>query len=512
MAIENNIEIYSEAYLRKYAAGELSNAEMHKIEAMALDDPFLADALDGYIAISSSVDTTTNNSQNNNVFTKAKLNNVFKIKSWKSISAAAGILFAVGIGSYLVFSGKDGKTKENGTDIAANIDNTNKVVSDSSFTNQLKDEAAKDIIAKEDVQKALDKPLIRPGDIRLVMPPSQPINIPRDNNSYPLDIAPSKDNAAEISAAPPAVAPIQAEAPKGAPVTPAPTQAAKPNADLAMEKKVVEAPRQDSLLAQQDSRINIDQNRSRNVLSTNQAAGNLAKRYGDKYNNNARVQQANVPANSFGFNATIVNPANEQLSFANINLINEGLLTYASNKGFFNYKGLDSVITLDVAANGYKSKKVTLLPGNNNNTIVLEPLDDNSSKDEKFKKEVESDADVKSNTVKVSKARLAEKVSQIYILPSSNITNDIYPVDSWNLYETYLNNNTIYNRVSNKIKTSGLLILSFTVDKEGYPTNIVVTKSVEKLQDEDAMRLLRSGPKWKVIGSNRARQLSIVFK
>jgi hypothetical protein len=506
MAIENNIEMYSEAYLRKYAAGELSNAEMHQLEAMALDDPFLADALDGYIAAATLINTTVNNNQRNNLFTRAKLNNVFKIKSWKSITAAAGILFAVGIGSYIVFSGK---TKDNAPEIAANTDNSNKVIADSSFTNQLKDEAAKDIIAKEDVQKALEKPLIRPGDIRLVSPPQTAI-VPQGDNNLHYNVTPDKDNTADIQAPSLKTEPITTDANASAPA--APSQVAKPNADAAIERKVLEEPRQDSSIAQPDSRINAEQTRYRNVLSTNQAAGNLVKRYGDKYTSNSRIQQSNVKLNSFGFNATIVNQANEQLSFANINLIEKGLLTYASNKGFFNYNSLDSVITLDVTANGYKSKKVTLLPNDKNNTIVLEPLDDNANNGEAFKKQAEREEDVKSNTVNVSKARLSEKMSQIYILPSSNITNDIYPKDSWSLYETYLNNNTIYNRVSNNIKTPGLLILSFTIDKDGYPTNIVVTKSLEKLQDEDAIRLLRSGPKWNVTGSNRSRQLSIVFK
>ncbi|SDM67353.1 energy transducer TonB [Siphonobacter aquaeclarae] len=37
--------------LRRYAAGTLSDAEQHRVERAALDDPFVADALDGFLAM-----------------------------------------------------------------------------------------------------------------------------------------------------------------------------------------------------------------------------------------------------------------------------------------------------------------------------------------------------------------------------------------------------------------------------------------------------------------------------
>jgi len=48
MASNNNIINYTAADIEKYHKGKLSTKEMHDLEKAALDDPFLADALEGY--------------------------------------------------------------------------------------------------------------------------------------------------------------------------------------------------------------------------------------------------------------------------------------------------------------------------------------------------------------------------------------------------------------------------------------------------------------------------------
>ena len=48
MSEEKNIINYTATDIEKYWNGKLSPAEMHSIEKAAMDDPFLADALEGY--------------------------------------------------------------------------------------------------------------------------------------------------------------------------------------------------------------------------------------------------------------------------------------------------------------------------------------------------------------------------------------------------------------------------------------------------------------------------------
>src|SRR6478752_10519925 len=47
---QEHIKIYSARDIQQYLEGKLSPAEMHAIEKAALDDPFLADAIEGYAA------------------------------------------------------------------------------------------------------------------------------------------------------------------------------------------------------------------------------------------------------------------------------------------------------------------------------------------------------------------------------------------------------------------------------------------------------------------------------
>ena len=48
MAIDNNIKNFTADDIEKYHKGVLSAKEMHDLEKAAMDDPFLADALEGY--------------------------------------------------------------------------------------------------------------------------------------------------------------------------------------------------------------------------------------------------------------------------------------------------------------------------------------------------------------------------------------------------------------------------------------------------------------------------------
>ena len=45
---DHNHKIYTAADFERYYSGKMSDAEMHALERSALDDPFLADALEGY--------------------------------------------------------------------------------------------------------------------------------------------------------------------------------------------------------------------------------------------------------------------------------------------------------------------------------------------------------------------------------------------------------------------------------------------------------------------------------
>ncbi|MGZ3852290.1 MAG: energy transducer TonB, partial [Flavisolibacter sp.] len=76
---------------------------------------------------------------------------------------------------------------------------------------------------------------------------------------------------------------------------------------------------------------------------------------------------------------------------------------------------------------------------------------------------------------------------------------DDYVADNFNLPEEY------------KTKTGeGEVQLSFDVDRNGQPTNITVIKSLCQKCDEEAIRLLKEGPKWKKKKDKKGK-LTITF-
>jgi hypothetical protein len=72
------------------------------------------------------------------------------------------------------------------------------------------------------------------------------------------------------------------------------------------------------------------------------------------------------------------------------------------------------------------------------------------------------------------------------------------PVKGWMDYNKYLSDNS-----SLFSKCKGQMVLSFIINKKGYPIKIDVEKSLSLECDEKAMKLLRDGPKWISVPNKR---------
>ena len=66
------------------------------------------------------------------------------------------------------------------------------------------------------------------------------------------------------------------------------------------------------------------------------------------------------------------------------------------------------------------------------------------------------------------------------------------PVDGWAGFDSYLSEN---NKLA-KAKSGKFVELSFLIDDQGRPSAIIVVKSADKEYDEEAVRLIKEGPKW----------------
>jgi len=108
---ENNIQGFTAADIEKYWKGKLSAAEMHAIEKAAMDDPFLADALEGYknIDLGEAGLDSLNERLDKRVGAVVPFLNL-KRKRFTWVRAAAAIIIIVGVGllvQQLVFSDRN---------------------------------------------------------------------------------------------------------------------------------------------------------------------------------------------------------------------------------------------------------------------------------------------------------------------------------------------------------------------------------------------------------------------
>jgi len=88
------------------------------------------------------------------------------------------------------------------------------------------------------------------------------------------------------------------------------------------------------------------------------------------------------------------------------------------------------------------------------------------------------------------------------------IIDTLEPAEGYVSFDDYVANNL---RMPEEIrdKPSGEVQLSFDVDKDGQATNITVVKSLCQKCDEEAIRLLKEGPKWK---KKKNKKGKITFK
>ena len=112
---------YTAEYIQLYLSGKMPNKEMHELEAAALEDTFLADAIDGY--------ENKDNVDNDLAFLREKINNRDSKKSsiqirklYTSLSIAASLLIVFSIAYFLInntdhkqqkLSSNDVKPKQN---------------------------------------------------------------------------------------------------------------------------------------------------------------------------------------------------------------------------------------------------------------------------------------------------------------------------------------------------------------------------------------------------------------
>lgn len=401
--------------IQRYHSGGMSPQEMHLLEKAALDDPFLADALEGYTLTATPVQDMAEIRERLKERTESRKVVPFFSRN-PLFRAAAIILFIVGAG-WLAWQVSFRPRNE----IAIQPTPTQEKVQEPNLASPV-DALAADSVA------------VTPPAITEEEPPAV---TPRNKEIAPLPYTQS-----------PAVTRSRPQ-PVQAPSAPAQARARK------AEEQDLEI--QNSEAARKETASN---------------------RYDEAYRQ--RTTQANEsprngqPVNSY--NGRVVDGQSNAIPFATISNTRDRNRTLTDKDGYFTLKSADTALDATVSAAGYEVNRLQL-ENNRNNTVVL-----------KENKEALEEVVVTSS---YGNKKLTETMQ------TRKVIDTLEPAEGWAYFDDYIARSLEARSDEQLGSVSGEVKLSFEVNRNGEPVNIRVEKSLCPRCDEEAIRLLKEGPKWK---------------
>ena len=390
MSSKNNS--FTAGDIERYHSGKMSMQERHALEKAALDDPFLADALDGYeFSSAPTEDLVKIQTKLDEKLNRKKVIPLFQKYKWISVAAMVVIIAAAG---WLVYS------------ISGNT-------TDSLAVSQEKNDSVTETNSVSAPQIKIDSGSTTGSESASVG--QQTTLNQQAKTALGLSKTKSKDLANNT-----ANQPVKAET------------------------------------AQQESK-DINSDAATSLAVQNEAANKKSF---------SRLENKNAGRN----NATVVEPG--------INKVSEPPSARSMASDNATVKG--------------KRNEVNERDSVKNINVVLHPLPTDSSS-------------LREVVVVAygSQKKSSEKYPRVII-------DTLEPAEGYVKFDDYIASNL---KMPEELKTktvSGEVQLSFDVNKEGQPVNIKVEKSLCQKCDEEAVRLLKDGPKWKK-KKNKKGKLTIKF-
>lgn len=430
MSEEKKYKNYTATDIEKYHKGLLSSKEMNELERAALNDPFLADALEGYAAtnVNVSADLSELEKRLEERTSDKKIVSIDSSKSsfqWWKVAAAVIVLGGAGYLTYQFSTGNQNK------EVAKQIENKNPdyVVpkNDSAVSTKVSSDTVNNLNIQNDLAKATSqkKKLSKPG---------------LDSDKVKKQVTIETHNAAAG------------------------------NLDYKSQTDSVN----NSEIARYSTPLAVEKRKAGN--NKNDLQGLAAKKESledDQFKTNY-------------FRGRIADENNNPLPFANITNTKDNVGTYADAHGNFTLISPDSVLDVQVRSVGFENNVARLKNNVTSNNIVLQ---DNKAAPDKIISFRRPDT-----------SRLRKNNVQF---------EELEPADGWNNYNTYMANNiNLPEDVKRKPAEIGQVELSFDVNENGEPVNIKVEKSLCQKCDEEAIRLIKQGPKWKK-KNKKAKRITI---
>jgi len=468
MANGHTIKTYSATDIEKYHQGLLSPAEMHALEKAALDDPFLADALDGYLDAGPSLQADLEDLKKRLATRTEEKTKIIPLGGsgrsplrWMRAAVLIGVLAGAGTLAYLFMF------KGNEASIA-----------------QAQPESKNPVITNSDTGKNNAPSKLTVSDTSLVTKENgstSSASVKQSTSSYYTDsITLNKEKTGYDQSA------IDA--------SPASEELVVVNEELKdlqkstrwkaadQEKKKAEAAKKENGLS----------------FTTTPAPGTGAPVASSQVKAKALAPAPVYKAEENNFLKTnifrgrVTDGMNLGVPFAKVTNTDDNVGTYTDARGYFNLTSPDSVLNVQVRSIGFENSASQLRNSVPNNQVILQ--NDNRM-----------NALVINNQRSNTNRRAMNNTVQL---------QEPEPADGWENYDTYLSNNLVLpEEYKNKPgNTSAAAVeVSFEVDAKGEPVNIRVEKSLCDKCDKEAIRLVKEGPKWKRAARSGRTTVTIPF-
>ena len=324
---KKHIKQYSAEDIQRYLKGHMSAQEMHAIETAALDDPFLADAIEGFeMAIAGGNEELINKDLNElkNKFSKGSSyrTRVVPINRgpWWQIAAAAMILFTIGLAIY------NNRPEPGDTGNALAINEKKKT--DTSRVQQPEQERSSALSTFMDTQ-----------------------NIP-DKKIPPVTSEPSKDIAS---------APVSSKDETG-------SKNQNKYEDSKDDRVTQTIERADKRKEESFNKPPAAENNNINKQPSIASSGNSEIKAS---RNNELADQIN------NFSGRVVDPNNNPLANASLQVLQNRTSLVTDQSGTFNFSARDTVVDIQVGLVGFEQRNFRLKNSISPSNLVLEPAKQN---------------------------------------------------------------------------------------------------------------------------------------
>jgi len=423
--------------IKKYLAGKLDARAMHELERRALDDPFLADALEGY-------GNAAGDQQKNLADLSARLRDrtdkkVRALTPWRQLSIAASLLVIIGLGAWLVIRSQNAKQDEL-KQVAVNIPSKPKQEQPTVSAPAVPLRAG-DTIARSHVK-------IKHGS---------------DSVSDYFNVSPSRGDAP--TSQPPVLADIQTKRDSttvnflAAKSPPANAYSNTAQADKQAPTDVLKSnPAANDALVQS--------------LSANKPTAKKTRQMVPETLLSARADNVDVkPALRSGSNYTTlvgyVTGNNQPLAGAIVKMAGANFGVATDANGRFELHNVPDNKSLVVKSLGFATKQVKV-NGSDSINVSLDP-----------------------NMTSLAEVAIAKPAVPNTNDDKSSGSTGVHPGAGWKALNDYLNKNA----VSPDGKT-GKVALSFAVDGKGAISGFKVIQSLGNTADQKAIDLIINGPAW----------------